>query len=102
MSVRERELKRFASSDIESAQDHLSEICKNIKMFTMSVPPQRSDTDMLFSRVFDRAEKLQKKLELTEKKVELYREKDEVVNSWNYDLQVKIKKIDEQIKALDE
>ncbi len=50
--ITQEELDRFESEDIEKAERHMIDICKDLRNFNMSIPPQRDDTDILMFRVF--------------------------------------------------
>lgn len=47
---------------IKEAREHLYEICKDRTRFRMCVPVQKTDSDEIFSRAFDYAERLEKRL----------------------------------------
>lgn len=81
MLDKEKELNRFDPSDIDNARKHLSEICKDYKKFNMCIPPRRSDSDILFSRVFDQLESVQIQL----------REANNLLISWNTFIKEEIK-----------
>ena len=55
----------FNETDIGEAKSWISKLCKNPSSFTMSVPVNWLDTDMVFTRVIKQVEKLQKDLALT-------------------------------------
>ena len=48
---------------IEKARQHLNELCKNPDRFTMCIPPQKDDSDIIFSEAFSYAERQDKKIE---------------------------------------
>ncbi len=55
--------KKFEPSDtIVQARKHLFEICKDPKKFRMCIPVQKDDSDEIFGRVIDLAEKMEKEL----------------------------------------
>lgn len=52
-------LEKFKNEDIERANQIISNLCQNNKnAFTMSIPPQINDSDMVLSRVVDQCERL--------------------------------------------
>ena len=57
--ITQEELDRFESEDIEKAERHMIDICKDLRNFNMSIPPQRDDTDILMFRVFTKFRELE-------------------------------------------
>jgi len=47
---------------IDEAYAHLLLLCKSPDKFRMCIPPQKDDSDMIFSRAFDYANSLKQKL----------------------------------------
>jgi len=49
-------------SEYQKAREIIYDSCKSGKGFTVSIPPQDSDADMLLIRVIDRCENLEKEI----------------------------------------
>lgn len=44
---------------VKEAREHLSVLCKDFDKFKMCIPAREDDSDMILSRAFDHAEKLE-------------------------------------------
>lgn len=63
---------KFDKGDIPNARAKLSALCQNSESFRMSIPPNWDDTDMVFSRVINQCENLQKQNEILRDACDFY------------------------------